>query len=265
MKKKKNLISILIINYNNSKLVKRAIQSCILQSYKNIEILVFDDGSTDNSVKEIRKIKKNNKIKFFENNNINKKTKIAAFDAKNGYYFLIKRSKGNIICLLDSDDYFDKSKISIVVDQFKQFKKVNFLQNLPNLKNNQNNSSLSFLPYLAPESCISFRRKFIKNFMKKNYKLQNKFESVWLGFRLGAYAFFIDRSFLFYKKKLTYYRSHGESKKYPRFGLDWFQRRIDSFEYLYLLSKKKLYFKLNHDFLVTFIIIKIYKFLKNCI
>ena len=101
--------------------------------------------------------------------------------------------------------------------------------------------------------------------MKKNYKLQNKFESVWLGFRLGVYAFFIDKSFLFYKKKLTYYRSHGESKKYPRFGLDWFQRRLDSFEYLYLLSKKKIYFKLNHDFLVTLIIIKIYKFLKNCI
>ena len=62
MKKKIFLISILIINYNNSKLVKRAIRSCLLQTYKNIEILVFDDGSTDSSVKEIKKIKKNNKI-----------------------------------------------------------------------------------------------------------------------------------------------------------------------------------------------------------
>ena len=241
MKKKIFLISILIINYNNSKLVKRAIKSCLLQTYKNIEILVFDDGSTDSSVKEIKKIKKNNKIKFFENININKKTKIAAFDAKNGYYFLIKKSKGNIICLLDSDDYFDKSKISIVVDQFKQFKKANFLQNLPNLKNNQNNSLLSFWPYLAPESCISFRKNF----------------------RLGAYAFFIDKSFLFYKKKLTHYSSHGESKKYPFFGYNWLERRMNSFEYLYLISKKKLYFKLNPDYLVTFIIIKIYKFFKK--
>jgi len=263
MKKKFFLISILIINYNNSKLVKRAIRSCLLQTYKNIEILVFDDGSTDSSVKEIKKIKKNNKIKFFENININKKTKIAAFDAKNGYYFLIKKSKGNIICLLDSDDYFDKSKISIVVDQFKQFKKANFLQNLPNLKNNQNNSTLSFWPYLAPESCISFRKKFIKKFIKKNHKLQNKFGSVWLGFRLGAYAFFIDKSFLFYKKKLTHYSSHGESKKYPFFGYNWLERRMNSFEYLYLISKKKLYFKLNPDYLVTFIIIKIYKFFKK--
>jgi hypothetical protein len=101
--------------------------------------------------------------------------------------------------------------------------------------------------------------------MKKNYKLQNKFESVWLGFRLGTYSYFIDKSFLFYEKKLTYYSSHGESKKYPRFGFDWFKRRMNSFEYLYLVSKKKFNFKLNPDFLVTFITIKIYKFLKNYI
>ena len=265
MKKKNILISILIINYNNSKLVKRAIKSCLIQKYKHIEILVFDDGSTDNSVKEIKKIQKNNKIRFFENKNIKKKTKIAAFDAKNGYYFLIKKSKGNIICLLDSDDYFHKSKISIVADQFKKFKKANFLQNLSNFKNNQNNSLLSFWPYLAPESCISFRKKFINKFMKKNYKLQNKFESVWLGFRLGVYAYFIDNSFLFCKKKLTHYSSHGESRKYPRFGFHWFERRKYSFEYLYLISKKKIYFKLNHDYLVTFIIIKIYKFFKKLI
>jgi len=265
MIKKNFLISILIINFNNSKLLKRAIKSCLLQKYKNIEILVFDDGSTDNFVKEIKKIKTNNKIRFFENKKIKKKTKIASIDAKNGYYFLIKKSKGNIICLLDSDDYFDKSKISIVADQFRKIKKANFLQNLPNLKKNQKNSSLSFWPYLAPESCISFRRKFVEKFMKKNHKLQNKFETVWLGFRLGAYAYFVDKSFIFCKKKLTYYSSHGESKKYPRFGFNWFERRINSFEYLYLISNKRLYFKFNPDFLVTFIIIKIYKFFKNFI
>jgi glycosyltransferase involved in cell wall biosynthesis len=263
MKKKNFLISILIINFNNSKLLKRAIKSCLLQNYENIEILVFDDCSTDNFVKEIKKIKKNNKIRFFQNKDIKKKTKIASFDAKNGYYFLIKKSRGNVICLLDSDDYFDKSKISVVADQFRKFKKANFLQNLPNLKNNQKNSLLSFWPYLAPESCISFRRKFVKKFMKKNYKLQNKFETVWLGFRLGTYAYFVDKSFVFCKKKLTHYSSHGESKKYPRFGFNWFERRMNSFEYLYLITNKKLYFKLNLDFLVTFIIIKIYKFLKN--
>ena len=63
MKKKNFLISILIINFNNSKLLKRAIKSCLLQNYENIEILVFDeatsalDGNTEADVmKEINNL-----------------------------------------------------------------------------------------------------------------------------------------------------------------------------------------------------------------
>ena len=49
MKKQKTLVSILIINYNNAKVISRSILSCLNQSYKRIEILVFDDQSSDNS------------------------------------------------------------------------------------------------------------------------------------------------------------------------------------------------------------------------
>ena len=65
MKKQNTLISILIINYNNAKLVKRAIKSCLNQTYKNIEILIFDDQSNDNSPNVLKKFKKNKKIKIF--------------------------------------------------------------------------------------------------------------------------------------------------------------------------------------------------------
>jgi len=261
MKKKKNLVSILIINYNNSRLVKKAIKSCILQNYRNIEILIFDDKSKDNSIREIKNIALKNKIKFFLNKK--KKTNIPAFDARNAYYFLIKKSKGEIIFLLDSDDSFHKNKVTEVVKVFKKFKNINFLQSLPNLANSQTNNIISFWPFLAPESCISFRRNFINNFIRRNKRLNNKFESVWFGFRLGCYAYFIDKSFYCLRKNLTFYKSYGESKKYPHFGIDWFKRRLDSFNYLYLLSEKKLSFKLNYDFFVTFIVIKIYKFFKN--
>ena len=73
---KKPLISILIINYNNGKLLPRAINSCLIQKYKNLEILVLDDKSTDNSVKVLDSFKKNKKIKIFYNKN--KKRNIAA-------------------------------------------------------------------------------------------------------------------------------------------------------------------------------------------
>ena len=49
------LISILIANYNNSRYLKRCINSCLKQTYKNFEIIVFDDASTDDSIKRLKK------------------------------------------------------------------------------------------------------------------------------------------------------------------------------------------------------------------
>ena len=79
MKIQNTLISILIINFNNAKLISRAVSSCLDQSYKNFEILIFDDGSTDNSRDIIKKFRNNKKIKIFFNKK-NKK-KFAALNA----------------------------------------------------------------------------------------------------------------------------------------------------------------------------------------
>jgi len=65
MKKQNTLISILIINYNNHSLLKRSIESCLKQSYKNIEILIFDDQSNDNSPNVLKKFIKKKKIKIY--------------------------------------------------------------------------------------------------------------------------------------------------------------------------------------------------------
>ena len=65
MVQKNILVSILVNNYNNQKFLKKSINSCLTQTYKNIEIVVFDDNSTDNS-KKIIKIIKNKKLKLFK-------------------------------------------------------------------------------------------------------------------------------------------------------------------------------------------------------
>ena len=49
---KKNFVSILITSYNKSSFIKKTINSCISQDFRNKEILVFDDCSTDNSKKK---------------------------------------------------------------------------------------------------------------------------------------------------------------------------------------------------------------------
>ena len=261
---KEPLISILIINYNNGKLLTRAINSCLNQKYKNIEILIFDDKSNDNSINILKNYKNNKKIKIFFNRN--KKKKIAALDAMNGYMRLFKMSNGSIIFLLDSDDYFHKTKIDKISKLFFKKKKIDFIQNLPLIKNNRKiekkknrNNPLSFWPYLAPESCISFRKKFMQNFLKINQKNINSFDDIWLGFRMGVYAFFCLKRFYTINLNLTYYESLGQSKKYKLLNKNWIKRRKNSFEYLRLISKGKIYPINTIDFFLTSLITKFYK------
>jgi len=59
----KYLVSVLILNYNNARFLDRSIKSCLNQSYKKLEILVFDDKSSDNSLSVLKKYKK--KLKLF--------------------------------------------------------------------------------------------------------------------------------------------------------------------------------------------------------
>ena len=61
----KIFVSVLILNYNNGKYLDRSIKSCLNQEYKDLEILIYDDNSDDNSLEILNKYKK----KKYKNNN----------------------------------------------------------------------------------------------------------------------------------------------------------------------------------------------------
>ena len=103
----KNYISILITNYNKEKFLKKNLLSVVNQSIKNYEILFYDDASTDNSINIVKEFKKIKLIKNPKKNNI----KSPPLNQINGIIKAFKSSKGNIICLLDSDDIFKKNKL----------------------------------------------------------------------------------------------------------------------------------------------------------
>jgi len=260
--KKKKLVSILILNYNNHEYVINAIDSCLKQTYKNIEILVYDDKSSDESKSKIIKFNRNKKFKFFFNKNTKKN--IASFDAFNGYLSIFKKSRGEIVCLLDSDDEFQKNKVKKIAKYFEKKKNISFIQNLylkDNLNIKKKNSFLSFWPYLAPESCISFRRNLMIEFLKKNRKLKYKFPHIWLGFRLGLFSYFNKKNFFTLEEGLTLYSRQGESKKYKTFNKNWFLRRNESFKYLNIISSNSVIYKLNIDYFITRIICFFYKYI----
>ncbi len=90
------LISIIIPVYNQETKIKRAIESAINQIYKRIELVIIDDGSTDNSKKVIDQyIKKDKRIKYFY------KTNGGLVDAT---IYGITHAHGDYVCFLDSDD-----------------------------------------------------------------------------------------------------------------------------------------------------------------
>ena len=67
MGKKKNmdiLFSIIVPVYNLDSCIKQNIQSLLNQTYKNIEIIIVDDASTDNSIKEIELLGESEKIRI---------------------------------------------------------------------------------------------------------------------------------------------------------------------------------------------------------
>ncbi|NJR59651.1 MAG: glycosyltransferase [Cyanobacteria bacterium CRU_2_1] len=102
------LVSILINNYNYAHYVGDAINSALAQAYSNVEVIVVDDGSTDNSRTVIASYSDRIISVFKENGG-----QASALNAG----FVV--SKGEIICLLDADDLFLPEKVSEVVDLFK--------------------------------------------------------------------------------------------------------------------------------------------------
>ena len=60
------LVSIVMVNYNQEKFLKKAIDSVLIQTYKNWELIIVDDGSTDRSVDIIKEYEDDRIIKLFK-------------------------------------------------------------------------------------------------------------------------------------------------------------------------------------------------------
>ena len=96
----KDLISIIVPCYNVSKYVSKCLDSLINQTYKNIEIILVDDCSNDNTRDILKEyLKKDNRIKLI----CNKKNSGLSFSRNVG----ISNSSGQYIGFIDSDDYVD--------------------------------------------------------------------------------------------------------------------------------------------------------------
>ncbi len=105
----KPLVTALICNYNYSRFLTQAIDSALSQTWKPLEVLVVDDGSTDDSRTVLRQYGDRIRVIFKENGG-----QASAFNAG------IKEARGEIICFLDSDDFWYPEKVERTVAKYRE-------------------------------------------------------------------------------------------------------------------------------------------------
>lgn len=107
-----DLISVIIPAYNAEKYMDRCLNSIVKQSYNNLQIIVVNDGSTDNTKKILEKFAEaDNRIVV-----INQKNGGVSQARNNGIYI----AKGKYMCFVDSDDYIDINMIQKLYDGIKK-------------------------------------------------------------------------------------------------------------------------------------------------
>lgn len=118
----KPLVSIIIVNYNGYGLLTSCLDSIFLNNYSNYEIIIADNGSTDNSVSKIKKKYSSyqHKLKV-----LNLKKNYGPSLARN---LAFKKSKGEIVAFLDNDTLVKKDWITQVIPIFKSNKNIGAVQ-----------------------------------------------------------------------------------------------------------------------------------------
>ncbi|WP_260674162.1 glycosyltransferase family 2 protein [Comamonas aquatica] len=94
--------------FNSEKYIKNSIESVLNQTYKNIELIVIDDGSSDKTIDIIEKFQLLDKRLILIKNNSN----LGVAKSRN---IGVKNSKGRFIAFLDSDDLWDSKKLEIQI------------------------------------------------------------------------------------------------------------------------------------------------------
>jgi glycosyltransferase involved in cell wall biosynthesis len=103
-------VTVLIDTYNYARFVGRAIESALQQEYDGppIQVLVMDDGSTDDTAGAVRRF--GSQVEYIAKSNGGQASALNVG---------VREARGEVICLLDGDDYFFPGKVQQVADAFR--------------------------------------------------------------------------------------------------------------------------------------------------
>ena len=243
------LVSIVINCYNGEKYLRKSIESILDQSYKNLELIFWDNHSTDQS-RNIIESYDDSRIKIFFSQN-----HTTLYQARN---LALKECKGDFVNFLDADDYYLKDKIAKQLLYFKDEKVgviySNYYRYYEDIKKkklltNKMLPSGNLTQYILEESQISFMTVIVRK--KSLDSLEFNFDPKYsiIGDYDLLYRLSFNWDFYYINEPLAVYRIHDEnfSKNSILFIdelKDWYIKNYNSFvnkkNYIY---KKIIFFQ----------------------
>tara|TARA_B100001996_G_C18670767_1_gene596624 strand:+ start:2544 stop:3452 length:909 start_codon:yes stop_codon:yes gene_type:complete len=212
------LISIIINCYNGEKYLKEAINSVLKQTYKNWEIIFWNNKSVDNSEKIVKNFK-DKRIKYFKS-----KKFLKLYEARN---LAIKKAKGDFIAFLDVDDFWSHAKLAKQINVFKKNKKLGLVYSNCFILRNEGKTVKKFVKSTLPNGRITqdlldnYRLPILTVLIKKSFFKKQSFEKKYE--IIGDFDFFLNLSlkneFGCVQEPLASYRIHDSNISRKKIGL----------------------------------------------
>tara|TARA_Y100000591_G_C21774519_1_gene667460 strand:- start:150 stop:1040 length:891 start_codon:yes stop_codon:yes gene_type:complete len=241
-------VSIILPTYNRANMLSGSIKSCLNQSYRNLELIVVDDGSKDETEEIVKKfIKNDSRVRYFKKKN-------EGLPIALNYGF--ERAKGKFFTWTSDDNYFREDAIDIMINKLSQNQKYKLVYcNYTLIDENDNKVEKVFrkdASFITTEPTVG--ACFLYD--AKCAKIVGKYNPDWT--LVEDAEFFVRFAKLFPCKLIEgvhpyFYRVHKESlgwskfEKVQRIRYQMFSHHSGS-----LTKRYSLFFKYNYDCAIWF-------------
>jgi glycosyltransferase involved in cell wall biosynthesis len=224
------IVSLYIVNKNYSIYLEKSIKSALRQSYPNIDIIIIDDGSTDDSINIINKYKNLRQVRIIQN-----EKSIGLIKSSN---LAIKAARGKYIIRLDADDIMDHKCVELLYAKIKTDSKaalvysnyylIDEYENIISKKKEIDIKKNKFRgPVLAACCLIRISSLFEVNLYDERYSRQDGYD-LW-------YKIIRNFNVLYINKYLFFYRRHKHNLTNKKWEINKTRSKI-----IYNFTKTKL-------------------------
>jgi glycosyltransferase involved in cell wall biosynthesis len=205
------LVSIAMCTYNGDRFIKEQLDSILNQTYKNLEIIITDDCSSDNTVKIIKEyMQKDDRIKFFQNEQ--------NMGFVKNFEKAISLCSGEYIALADQDDRWKENKLEVFLNNIGKNVLIYSDAILIDIDGNEIGSQLIrpnsclvsgkcnkafFLSNCVSGNTLMFKRELIEHILPIPPKMS--YHDIWIAFVASTYS-----TITYTDEPMTYYRRYAE-------------------------------------------------------